>query len=180
MHHSVFVCVYVCVCVCTCYIDCMVQSVLGARQDCARRIWCGERWIRSTTWRVSRAPCVGRSCRLESSCFLYRCALWWCDSCLTVPIVSFLSLSSSPNLPFSQGEKFLCEKCYQLSIQSLAASNATSAALPTATTNMPKSEALKFGKCNSFKHGMQPFINIVVFMLICYYTPPTMYYTFML
>ena len=48
----------------------------------------------------------------------------------------------------SQGEKFLCEKCYQVSIQSLAASSAaaTPMTLPTATTNMPKSEALKFGK----------------------------------
>ncbi|CAI8057951.1 LIM/homeobox protein Lhx1 [Geodia barretti] len=59
-------------------------------------------------------------------------------------------LQTGEQLFLVQGEKFLCEKCYQLSIQSLAATNtagggaATSMTLPTATTNMPKSEALKF------------------------------------
>ena len=54
----------------------------------------------------------------------------------------------------SQGEKFLCEKCYQISIQSLAASTAaaTPMTLPTATTNMPKSEALKFGELKAHRH----------------------------
>ena len=48
-----------------------------------------------------------------------------------------------------QGERFLCEKCYQMSIQTATATNSsatTPMTLPTATTNMPKSEALKFGE----------------------------------
>ena len=69
----------------------------------------------------------------------------------------------SPHPPLPQGEKFLCEKCYQLSIQSLAASNPTSATsmtLPTASTNMPKSEALKFGETTPPDEEAEPLLSL--------------------
>ena len=133
----------------------MARSVQVARQDSARRTWCAGPWTRSTIWPVSPALCAGKSFRRESSCFLYRCACVcvrmcvFCRACGLCFEKETRSCNKHTSLSHaSQGEKFLCEKCYQVSIQSLAASSAaaTPMTLPTATTNMPKSEALKFGK----------------------------------
>lgn len=128
-----------------------VQCVKCSECQCALNEKCFSResklYCRSDFFKLYGTKCAGCKTGLcpedmvrRAVDKVYHLACFSCSLCRK-------ELQTGEQLFLVQGEKFLCEKCYQLSIQSLAASNAapaTSMTLPTATTNMPKSEALKF------------------------------------
>ncbi len=57
-------------------------------------------------------------------------------------------------LPAHQGEHFLCERCYQVTVQSAQAIAAATPTVAASTGSPVKPEHMKYGKCNMVGRGV--------------------------